>query len=348
MTSPDEIDLLEQFAATLRTLPGVHARIDSSPSAGIDARLALEVAGKFVDAQIELRRAVYPRDVAQFAWRVRDISSGDAVAVLVADAISPGAKDLLRSERLGYYDRGGSLYLPAPGAYLYIDRPPPKPMARHLRALYTGRRAQVLRALMRTPGEWLHVKDLAAQTGAAPATVSQLLAELERLDWMDSQGQGPAKRRRLRDPTGLLDAWARHVASLPSPAPRRYFVPETDGAEMLLRRLDAACEAQRVGYAVTAEAAAQRYAPYLTTVSQIHCCIPEGSGPVLAALGARAVDEGANLLLIDGAPTADLRLRQRIDGVWLASPVQVYLDLQQREGRAKELADHLRRQTIGF
>jgi hypothetical protein len=32
----------------------------------------------------------------------------------------------------------------------------------------------------------------------------------------------------------------------------------------------------------------------------------------------------------------------------LASPIQVYLDLLRGEGRAKEMADHLRQEQIGF
>ncbi|MEX3960053.1 hypothetical protein [Trinickia sp. EG282A] len=40
--------------------------------------------------------------------------------------------------------------------------------------------------------------------------------------------------------------------------------------------------------------------------------------------------------------------RQQDDGVWLASPVQVYLDLLRAEGRAKEMAEHLRKERIGF
>ena len=35
-------------------------------------------------------------------------------------------------------------------------------------------------------------------------------------------------------------------------------------------------------------------------------------------------------------------------GLGWRSPVQVYLDLMRSEGRAGEMADHLRRQRIGF
>ena len=44
----------------------------------------------------------------------------------------------------------------------------------------------------------------------------------------------------------------------------------------------------------------------------------------------------------------DLLFRERVDGVWLASPIQTYLDLLRAAGRAKELAEHLRRERIGF
>jgi len=40
--------------------------------------------------------------------------------------------------------------------------------------------------------------------------------------------------------------------------------------------------------------------------------------------------------------------RQQVGGVWLASPIQVYLDLLRGEGRTKEMAEHLRRERLGF
>jgi hypothetical protein len=43
-----------------------------------------------------------------------------------------------------------------------------------------------------------------------------------------------------------------------------------------------------------------------------------------------------------------LLFREQFAGVWLASPIQVYLDLLCGEGRAKEMAAHLRRHRIGF
>jgi hypothetical protein len=68
----------------------------------------------------------------------------------------------------------------------------------------------------------------------------------------------------------------------------------------------------------------------------------------LGELDARIVNDGANLAVIEVKSSGELLFREQVDGVWLASPIQVYLDLARSEGRAKEMAEHLRRERIGF
>ena len=68
----------------------------------------------------------------------------------------------------------------------------------------------------------------------------------------------------------------------------------------------------------------------------------------IGELGARVVSEGFNLAVIEATSPGELLFRERVNGAWLASPIQVYLDLLRSEGRAKEMADHLRRERIGF
>ena len=65
-------------------------------------------------------------------------------------------------------------------------------------------------------------------------------------------------------------------------------------------------------------------------------------------LGARRVEDGANLKILV-VPDGSIRFRQRVDGLWLASPIEVYLDLlRDNRGRAAGLAEHLRQECIGF
>ncbi|MBB4596500.1 hypothetical protein [Xanthomonas arboricola] len=359
----NEWQLIEQFLETLQGLPEVHANLGRWEPVGSpdeprhDAQIELHVAGRSVTLLIEAKKAVYPRDVREVLWQLRDYgrsqpigkSADEPLPLLVAESISPGAKDLLRTERVGYFDSGGSLFLPAHGAYLYIDRPPPKTLAKSVRSLFAGRRAQVLHALLVRHQDWFSVKDLAEQAQVSPATTSQVLTELERFDWLATRGQGPSKERHIKEPGAMLDAWLKQLASMRAPALRRYYVPALK-ADQLVEHAGHVFGSHQVGYAITHEAAAQRYAPFLSNVSQVRCRLLVGpaADAAINELGARAVNEGANLTVIEAKSPGELLFRERIGDVWLASPIQVYLDLLGGEGRAKEMAEHLRRDRIGF
>jgi len=356
-----EQQLITQFLEALRALPDVRAKLDPQPpetGAGrsFDAHVDLSVAGKSFMLQIEAKKkAVYPRDVSHLLWRLlADKYSGAKpdeapLSLLVAESISPGAKELLREQRVGYYDSGGSLYLPAPGAYLYIDKPPPKTLAKSIRALYSGRRAQVLHALLVRHDDWFGVNDLAQLAMVSPATASQVLSELERFDWAVSRGQGPSKQRHLSEPGALLDVWAQQLALARPLSLQRYYIPDTK-ADMLLARVSKAFDASAAAYAISHEAAAQRFAPFLSSVSQVRVrlMIDARAEAAIAELDARVVSEGANLAIIEARSPGELLFRERIGDAWLASPVQVYLDLLRGEGRAKEMAEHLRKERLGF
>jgi hypothetical protein len=354
--------LIGRFVDALRELPEVEAELDRGKPAGKhgdrghDAQVDLRVAGKSFVLLIDAKKAVFPRDVRQVIWQFREASHAKLqgqreapLSLLVAESISPGAKELLRSERVGYYDSGGSLFLPAPGAYLYIDKPPPKTLAKSTRALFSGRRAQVLHTLLVQHQDWFGVTELAHQAMVSPATASQVLTELERFDWLVSRGQGPSKQRHLREPAVLLDAWAKQLATTRPPSLRRYYVPGTK-ADALPTRIDEVFGTHEVQYAVSHEAAAQRYAPFLSNISQIRTRVLSGANAdaAIGDLGARVVNEGANLVIIEAQSPGELLFRERVDGLWLASPIQIYLDLLRGEGRSKEMAEHLRKERIGF
>ena len=362
-----EYSLVDHLLKTLRTLPDVHgvqivreaSAAERASHARIDAVIDLCVAGKSLELMIEANKSLYPRDARNAFWvwtmksalahPVEDAQGPERLPMLIATSISPGAKEFLRHEGVGYFDSGGSLFVPAKGAYLYIDKPPPKALAKAIRNLYSGRRAQVLHALLNQHDAWVGVKALAEQAHVSPATASQVLTELERFDWLDSEGQGPTKKRRLREPAALLDAWSQQIATERPRSMRRFYVPGLR-AEELADKLAQALEARGVDYAIIDEVAAQRYAPFLSTVSQARFRLFPGPGAdaALADLNACPVSEGANLSLIDVKSPDELLFRQKFNGVWLASPIQVYLGLLRTEGRAKDLAAHLRRERIGF
>ena len=295
---------------------------------------------------------IYPRDARAMLWRMDALTANHpgAVPVLVADAISASAKDLLRAERAAYYDAGGSLFLCTEPVYVHIDRPTPRPMARRVRSLFRGSRAQVIHCLLLSPRVWFGATRLAEQAGVSAGTASVVLRQLEEHDLVDTRGRGPTRQRRVADAGRLLDAWAASDESVRLFSVRDYYVPVVPEPTLALR-LHRAFEAHGADYALTGESAAQRYAPFLSTVTRVRCLVaPRDSRfeTVLRDLDARRVDQGANLSVTRAPFPGALTPRERIDGVWLASPVIVYLDLLRTGGRGSEMARHLRDERLGY
>jgi hypothetical protein len=60
------------------------------------------------------------------------------------------------------------------------------------------------------------------------------------------------------------------------------------------------------------------------------------------------VTEGANLSVIETKSHGEFLFKEQVGSLWLANPIQVYLDLLRSGGRAQDMAEHLRRDRIGF
>lgn len=357
-----ERETIEKLLATLQELPGVHAEPpkwnvelpDRHRRRG-DAEIDLMVADRHYRLLVEVKKSLFPRDVQQALWQFQDYARARGrnetiIPILAAESISPGSKELLRQEKVGYYDTGGSLFIPARGAYFYIDKPPARKISKSVRALFRGKRAQVLHALLHDPEPWFSVKTLAEMAKVSPATASETLTALEKFDWLASRGQGPSKERRLAQPGALLDDWKKQVLAGPKPSLRRYYVPAASDHDDRASRLGQACDARDLEYVITQEAAAQRYAPFLSAISRVSCRIAPGRplDGVLKELDAREVTEGANLLIIETRSEGEFLFKERLGSLWFADPVQVYLDLLWAAGRAQEAAEHLRRERIRF
>lgn len=353
-TQQSIVDGLHQ---ALRSLPGVEVRDGASASASPhadrhdDGVLVVAIDGREFSLVLEVKKAVYPRDVRQVLAQMKSesVPAENRLALLVAESISPGAKELLREEGIGYWDSGGSLFLIATGIYILIERPAPKSLKRTMRTLFSGRRAQAILAILSARGKWVGVAEIARVSGVSRPTVSQVMTELERQGLMDSRGAGPAKERRVSSPGELLDTWVDELPTLGKANARRFFVPGVK-ADRLAQRVGRQLEASGVTYALTGQAAAQRYAPFLSNVSVVTLRVlgSHAVDEVIGDLGGQEVAEGANLEVFAAESEDEFNFREYVDDVWLCSPIRTYLDLLRSKGRSQELADHLRRERIGF
>ena len=354
----EERELLSGLVDAIGELPDGRASIVGravaiGPSGRVDAVIDALVARRSLRLIVEARSEAFPRDMREVIWKLRNYlahlpdSEHEAVPFFAARAISPGARDILREEGIGFFDLGGTLYIPAKHAFVHIDRPAPRKSSKNFESVFQGQKARVVQAVFARRHDWLSVKEIAEETEVSPATASATLSEMERREWVDVKGAGPSKLRCLRAPRALLDAWTAYTTDQRPPKIERYYVPGAE-AEEVSQRLDQACRKADAPYAVTSEAAAQAYAPYLSSVSQVRCRIIPGprQRDALETLGARPVTEGWNLGVIETRARRDVTVGERIGGVCLAPPLQVYLDLLQGSGRSKEMAVHLRAESL--
>ncbi|WP_402721289.1 type IV toxin-antitoxin system AbiEi family antitoxin [Janthinobacterium rivuli] len=303
---------------------------------------------------IEMMRQAYPRDVRDAAWHLQSFmrdnaETSDIILMIAAEHISEGAKAELRKHGLAYFEASGTLYLRHKEWLIDIQRRS-KPIARRgTLALFTGAREQVILTLLVEHRNFRSGLELAEMSMTSTYSVSTVLTELERREWIESEGSGRTLRRRLCKPAELLDAWAEEWTRRKETKTKWHFYAPSPGH--LLDQLSRNTDTSAPGTVVfTGAAAANRIVPHLTRTDTIDIIVPPGEAGYFAeALGMKSVDKGANVTFIERSGVSRLFTKKdTASRALLANPFILYLDLLNGKGRNKELAEQLRLQELGI
>lgn len=301
---------------------------------------------------IELLRQAYPRDIRDAAWQLQSFlkdndDAQDIIPMVAAEHLSDGAKDDLRHHKLAYFEASGALYLRHKEWLIDIQRPSKPVPRRSAVMLFTGAREQVILTLLVERNIFRSGLELAELSKTSTYTVSTVLAELERREWIESEGNGRTLRRRLSDPGQLLDAWT-DAWTQRKETKTRWHCFVSNHVSMLDKLAGDMDEAWLVDGVFTGAAAANRITPLLTRTDTIEIIIPPGEAErYAAALKLKPADKGANVTLIERTGASALFTNQEKPAkARLANPLILYLDLHDGRGRNKELADQLRLQEL--
>jgi len=297
---------------------------------------------------VEILREGYPRDVRSAVWqldeyRLASHQGTQIVPVVLAEHLSAGARETLRERNVAYFDASGSLYLRHGQWLIDIERAGKPASPRRVGSLFTGAREQVVHALLHSEQAWLNGQELAEAAQTSTYTVSLTMQELERLEWVESQGSGRRLRRRLVEPSRLLDAWSEAWRERKE-ARSRWYLYSANPNSLLPSVGKKLHDSELSAWAFTGTAAANVLAPLLTGVDTVELIIPAGHTDRYAeALALKQADKGSNLILVERSGASLLFRKERPDVCsWFASPFIQYLDLLDGRGRNKELAAHLR------
>lgn len=334
---------LEAWAlSAIRAQPGFDAAIRP------DAEISIE--GRSRPIVLEAKRLVDAANAHAIVAFARRTPVGRDF-ILVAERTSEGARQILEANGVAYLDGLGNASIRLPGVFIrtasfgaaavIVERHPVK-------ARLAGKAGLIAQALLLDRARSWRVADIAAEAGVSTGLAHRVLARLEDASILAADGIGPRKVRRITNPGALLDLWAEEEKERGVRRTAAFVLirPSTRSAAMLSERLGRA----GITYAVTGIAAAAILAPALTSVpvTQVRVSAAIPASDALKALEARQVEEGSNVVIVQGADDAELRFRREVDGIWLAADTRIYLDSLRDPRRGKEQAQLLRESVLGI
>lgn len=347
--------LLKELNETLSVLPQVKllkfdAQLAEGSDSGVDAKAEIETKNKKkIEILVQCKASGYPRDLERVVKQLKEYKqkSAEAVTVIISRVISPGARKMLQDEGIGYFDAGGSLYLPFSDGIYFIDRPAPAP-ERRLQNIYEGKSAQVLHILLSDPKRKWHVTELAEEAKVSPYTVHHVFTNLEKQSIVERRGKGPESVRTLENAGDLLDAWEENYSY------KHYkflnFYKWSQSTDSLRDEIAKTLESHKIDYALTLMSGAQMIAPFITGSERLHFIVEESMelDDVIKTAGLEPVEDGAVVTFMTTKSRAPLLNRRKIGDLYVAGDVQLYLDLSKWKARGREQAENLRHERLKF
>jgi hypothetical protein len=307
---------------------------DSGSSPKRDADLVLtSPAGDETSACVEIKSRAEPSEVVRLVPWLRRCDA----AILVAPAIGARARGILTEAGISWMEPDGDCRIAIGSLFIErLGRPKPRREAnesgtRFVADLFSGAALRVVRRLLIDPDRAWNLAEMAWETGLTRGFVSRTFKTLAR----DAFIQRARGATRLSDRDALLAAW---VAAPPPTTPIVERVALAGSAEAVLRAIGDASDLGR--YAVTAEAAADRLAPF-ARFGRVEVYV-EDAAAWDSALGLTAVPRGGNMVLLTKPDRGVFDGAEERDGLTLVSRPQLYVDLMRRGGAAAEAAAFLR------
>lgn len=289
--------------------------------------------GERVGTCVEFKARAEPAEVVRLVPWLQQCGA----AILVSPAVGPRARGILNDAGISWLEPDGDCRI-ALGSLLIERltrsprrRPAGAPDTRYVANLFSGGPLRVLRWLLIEPQRSWTLDDMADRTGLTLGFVSRVFKTLARDAYMD-RARGD---NRVRDRDALVDAWASSPRPPDAIAERVATAPSTENLLQMIRGSSATRP-----YAITAEAAADRIAPF-ARYSRVEMYVDDVAGWD-RALALTAVPRGGNVVLIKPTDTGVFDGGFERDGLQLVSRPQLYVDLVRRGGAAAEAAAFLR------
>jgi len=266
-------------------------------------------------------------------------ASSDVYCLFIAPYISSKTAEICTNEGIGYLDLAGNCRLSFEGIFI-IQKGKPNPFSerRDLRSLYSPKAERILRVLLNDPGKVWRFQPLAEEAGVSLGQVSNVKNLLDDREWLITSNNG----FRIKSPEDILAEWAMSY-NFKRNIVRNYYTMKTPAE--IEADLAEECERGKITYVLTGFSGAVRYAP-MVRYQRSMVYIGNELDRITAQVSLKEVSSGANVTLLTPYDEGVFCGRQDIDGIQVASPIQVYLDLMSMKGRGEEAASAVLNKVI--
>lgn len=282
---------------------------------------------------IEAKRLLTPRDVPQVLEQLNDYlrvqeSTVPTEKMVVARYLPPSTRERLEEQGASYADATGNLWVMLDRPALFLrdrgaDKDPWRSPGRPRGTLKGPSAARVVRALVDFAPP-LTVPELASRSGASLGATYRVVEFLEQEALIERRPRGPIISTDWRR---LLERWSEDYGFQRSNAVVSCLQPRG-----LVALMNALRSAEELPYALTGSLAAERFAPYASP--RLAMIYVDDLQQAIERLDLRQASTGANVLLAAGEYDVVFDRTLNIDGLNIAAPSQIVVDLLTGPGRS--------------
>lgn len=288
---------------------------------------------------VALKQGLEGRDIDAVAAQLEAVSAvvGGNQQMVGARYLSPQTRAKLTDRGIAFVDATGNLRLQLDRPALFVsdrgaDADPWRGPGRARGTLKGAPAADLVRAIVDLRGQW-RIAELLRVSGVSTGAAYRVLDFLEREGLAERPARGVIA---ISDWVAVLRRWSQDYGFVSNSRVTRWIAPR--GLDDLTLR--AAQSPADLDYAFTGTIAASEWAPYAPARAAM---IYITDAPAAAQLwGLRPADAGANVMLAEpDLEVPFVRTVRREDGLILAAPAQVVVDLLTGPGRSPSEAEEL-------
>ena len=346
-----EAELIEEFKNNIgEILPVPGLQVEVSPVQkrepwSPDYIASISIDGKGFRAAVEL---VPARSSAIFRSKLASLVSytvqdGDVVPLILSDYFSEEKREECKKAGVNFIDISGNAYIAHERIYIervgFSDKYPEKRLGR---GPFSDKATLIPRIALEDKDKPWGVREIAQAAGLDPGFVSRMMGELVRRGYFGNEG----RKFRLLDAKSLLEDWVSVYDYRKNEEHANFCLADNPGE--ILDRLRNAGERRGLSYALSFQAGANLVAPH-SVYGEVYIYLRDESDRrfIEQRLKLREVERGANVFLCHPYYRhSAFHQMQEIEGLWVASDLQLYLDLYKYPLRGLEQAEYLYKRRL--